>query len=54
MITAMLSGNLGNHMFNYAIARTVAERNNYEWGFDPVPKYDYHNGAEQMDFMEID
>lgn len=54
MITAMLSGNLGNHMFNYAIARTVAELNGYEWGFDPVPKYDYHNGAEQMNFMEID
>ena len=50
----MLSGNLGNHMFNYAIARTVAERNCYKWGFDPVPKYDYHNGKEQMDFMEID
>lgn len=54
MITAMLSGNLGNHMFNYAIVRSVAKRTGYQYAFDPVPKYDYLNGKEQMDFLDVD
>lgn len=54
MITSNMTGNLGNHMFIYALARTVAEHNGYEWGFNPSPEYDYHNGKPQMDFMEID
>lgn len=54
MITAMLSGNLGNHMFNYAIVRSVAKRTGFQYSYNPVPKYDYLNGKEQMDFLEID
>lgn len=54
MITADFTGNLGNHLFQYAVTRTVAEHNNYEWGFNPTPSNDYYNGMEQMSFMNID
>jgi len=54
MITSSLTGNLGNHMWIYAITRAVAEHNGYEWGFNPSPEYDYYNGMPQMDFMDID
>lgn len=54
MITAMLSGNLGNHIFNYAIVRAVAKKTGFQYSFDPVPKYDYLHGKEQMDFLDID
>jgi len=53
MITAPITGNLGNHMFQYALTRTIAEHNGYKWGFNPSPEFDYHNGKPQMDFMEI-
>jgi hypothetical protein len=54
MITSSLTGNLGNHMWIYAITRAVAEHNNYEWGFNPSPEFDYLNGYPQMSFMDID
>jgi len=54
MITANLTGNLGNHMWNYVIARIVAEKLGYEWGVPPYPIYDYHNGDNQMYFMNVD
>jgi hypothetical protein len=54
MITSNMTGNLGNHMFIYALTRTVAEHNGYEWGFNPSTEFDYHQGKPQMDFMEID
>jgi len=41
-------------MWIYAITRAVAEHKGYKWGFNPVPEYDYFNGAPQMDFMDID
>jgi hypothetical protein len=41
-------------MFIYALTRTVAEANGYEWGFNPFPEFDYHQGKPQMAFMEID
>jgi hypothetical protein len=43
-------------MFTYAITRAVAEKNNYQWGFNPIPEYDNgrYNGIAQFDFMEID
>jgi hypothetical protein len=53
-ISCLFTGNLGNHMFQYALTRTVAEHNGYEWGFNPTPTYDYFNGKPQMDFMKID
>jgi len=54
MITATLTGNFGNHMWNYSICRIVAEKLGYEWGVNPIPTHDYHNGESQMYFMNID
>ena len=54
MITTDLTGNLGNQMWQYAICRTVAEKNGYSWGFNRTPSHDYYNGIEQMAFMDID
>jgi len=54
MISADLTGNLGNHMFQYAITRSVAEHNGYRWGFNSTVSNDYYAGKPQMDFMEID
>ena len=54
MISADLTGNLGNFMHQYAVTRMVAEHNNYEWGFNPIVSNDYHQGKPQMDFMQID
>jgi len=54
MITTNLTGNFGNHMWQYAVCRTIAEELGYEWGINPSPTHDYHNGANQMDFMDVD
>lgn len=54
MIVSPLTGNLGNHMWIYAVTRSVAEVNGYEWGFNPQPEFDYLGGKPQMDFMNID
>lgn len=53
MISSTFTGNLGNHMWIYAITRSVASHNNFEWGFNPAPEFDYHAGKPQMDFMDI-
>lgn len=52
MITIDLTGNLSDHMIRYAICRTVAEKNKYEWGINPIVSYDYFGGKEQMFFFE--
>lgn len=54
MITTNLTGNLGNHMWQYAVCRTVAQKLGYEWGINPSPSYDYYNGMNQMYFMDVD
>ena len=54
MLTANLTGNLGNHMWNYVIARIVAEKRGFDWGVPPYPTHDYYNGANQMYFMDVD
>lgn len=54
MITTNLTGNLGNHMWQYAVCRTVAEKLGYKWGINSSPTHDYHNGANQMSFMDVD
>jgi hypothetical protein len=54
MITTNLTGNLGNHMWQYAVCRTIAEKLGYEWGINPTPSHDYHNGKNQMYFMNVD
>jgi hypothetical protein len=54
MITTNLTGNLGNHMWQYAVCRTIAEKLKYEWGINPNPSHDYFNGQSQMTFMNVD
>lgn len=54
MITADLTGNIGDHLKIYALTRTIAEKNGYQWGFNPVPSHDYYDGSEQMYFLNID
>lgn len=54
MITTNLTGNLGNHMWQYAVCRTIAEKLGYEWGINPNPTHDYFNGQSQMTFMNVD
>jgi hypothetical protein len=54
MITTNLTGNLGNHMWQYAVCRTIAEKLGYEWGINPSPSHDYFNGNSQMTFMNVD
>jgi hypothetical protein len=54
MITTNLTGNLGNHMWQYSVCRTVAEKLGYEWGINSSPTHDYYNGMNQMYFMDVD
>ena len=54
MITTNLTGNLGNHMWQYAVCRAVAQKLGYKWGINPSPTHDYHNGMNQMYFMDVD
>jgi hypothetical protein len=54
MITTNLTGNLGNHMWQYSVCRTIAESLGYEWGINPNPSHDYFNGQSQMTFMNVD
>lgn len=54
MITTNLTGNLGNHMWQYAVCRTIAEAKGFDWGINPSPTHDYHRGMNQMYFMNVD
>jgi hypothetical protein len=54
MLTTNLTGNLGNHLWQYAVCRTIANKLGYDWGINPNPSHDYHNGQSQMTFMEAD
>lgn len=54
MITTNLTGNLGNHMWQYAVCRTIADKLGYEWGINPNPSHDYFGGKSQMTFMDVD
>lgn len=53
MITATMTGNFGNHMWNYVLCRLVAEKLGYEWGVSPIATHDYHNGDSQLYFLDI-
>jgi hypothetical protein len=54
MITTNLTGNLGNHMWQYAVCRSIAEIKGFDWGINPTPSHDYYNGQNQMYFMDVD
>lgn len=50
-IVTNFSGNLGNHIFSYILTRTVAEKLNFKFGFNPIPEFDYLNGKSQLDML---
>ena len=54
MITANLTGNAGNNLSQYLICRVVAEHKGFEWGVNCNPTHDYHNGMNQLYFIDID
>lgn len=54
MLTTNLTGNFGNHMWNYSICRLVAEKKGFEWGINPFPTHDYYSGKSQFYFMNVD
>jgi len=54
MITTNLTGNFGNHMWQYSVCRAVAEKLGFEWGINPTPSHDYYGGMNQMYFMDVD
>lgn len=54
MLTTNLTGNLGNHMWQYAVCRTIAEKLGYEWGINSTTSHDYFGGKSQMTFMDVD
>jgi len=53
MLVSTMTGNLGNHMWNYVLCRVIAEKLGYDWGVNPIPTHDYYNGANQMYFMDV-
>ena len=53
MLTTNLTGNFGNHMSQITTLRCVAEKLGYEWGVDKHPTHDYHNGMNQLYFMDV-
>lgn len=54
MITCSLTGNFGNNLMCYLMTRLVAEKNGYEYGIDPSPKYDYYGGKSQLELFDLD
>jgi len=54
MITTDFTGNFGNHIFQYVLLRSVAERKNFEWGFTNNIYRDYFGGKPQLDFFDLD
>jgi hypothetical protein len=55
MITSGLKSGCGNQLFSYVITRAVAEHNNYEYGFNPIPEYDFHGyeGISPLSFLNL-
>ena len=52
MISIDLTGNCGDQMMRYAICRSVAEKNNYDFGINKITSHDYYGGKEQMYFFK--
>jgi hypothetical protein len=51
MITPFLRGRLGNQMFQYAVTRIVAEKNNYNFY---LPREKNGNGQNISDYFDLD
>jgi hypothetical protein len=54
MISCATTGNFGDHIVRYALTRSVAEENGYQWAINKVPSHDYFGGREQLDFFHLD
>jgi hypothetical protein len=54
MITTNLTGNFGNNVFQLVSTKTIALDLGYDWGVCPNPTHDYHNGSNQMYFLDVD
>jgi len=54
LITAFLTGNFGNNLAGIVSSKCIAKDLGYEWGVNPSPKYDYHNGMIQTYFLDLD
>jgi len=54
MISTNLTGNFGDHVIRYALTRSIAEKNGYEWAINRTPSHDYFRGQEQMYFFDLD
>jgi hypothetical protein len=47
MITTNLTGNLGNHMWQYAVCRTIAEKRIW-MGYKLTTSHDYFGGKKPI------
>jgi len=54
MITTDFTGNFGNHIWQYVVLRSIAERKGFEWGFTKKIYGDYYGGQSQIDFLDLD
>lgn len=54
MITANITGNLGNWISQMAITKVLADMKGFEFGFDPPTNKYTNNGLDQMYFMNVD
>lgn len=52
MLSIDLTGNCGDQIMRYCICRSVAEKNNYKYGINPVTSNDYYNGQGQLYFFK--
>lgn len=52
MISCDLTGNCGDHLIRYTICRSVAEKNGYKFGINPISSHDYYGGRPQMTFFK--
>lgn len=51
MLSTSLTGNMGDNLIRALICRTVAEKNNYKFGINPIVSHDYYGGKDQMWFF---
>jgi hypothetical protein len=52
MISSDLTGNISDHIVRYLLCRTVAEKNGYKYGINPIASHDYYGGKIQMSFFD--
>jgi len=53
MITIKLGGGLGNHMFQYAVVRALAERNGYGFCYQPLRNFGYYKKRFKENLLRL-